>query len=67
MTSVVKRACEWAVHEWGLVKITAHVFAFNGASARVLDKCGFQQEGYCHKHYPKDGKYLDARCFALVR
>jgi ribosomal-protein-alanine N-acetyltransferase len=49
------------------VKIGAHVFAHNLASARVLEKCGFAQEGYSKKHFLKDGKYLDARFFALVK
>ena len=65
MTAVVRRACEFAFTEFGLVKIVAHVFADNAASAKVLEKCGFQQEGYLRKHYLKDGKYLDARAFAL--
>jgi RimJ/RimL family protein N-acetyltransferase len=66
MTAVVRRACEFAVAEFGLVKITANVFADNAASARVLEKCGFRQEGALRKHYLKDGNYLDASLFALV-
>ena len=49
------------------MKITAHVFADNPASARVLEKCGFQQEGFLRKHFLKDGQFLDARLFALVK
>jgi ribosomal-protein-alanine N-acetyltransferase len=67
MTAVVRRICEFAFSEFGLVKIMAHVFANNPASARVLEKCGFVQEGYLRKHYLKDGQYLDARLFSLVR
>ena len=67
MTAVVRRLCEFAFAELGLVKIVAHVFGGNAASARVLEKCGFQQEGYLRKHHLKDGKYLDARLFALVK
>src|SRR5262249_20169801 len=40
MTAVVQRVCQHAFDEFGLVKITAHVFAHNPASARVLEKCG---------------------------
>src|SRR6266581_3364784 len=47
--------------EFGLVKITAHVFTHNPASARVLEKCGFQEEEFLRKHYFKDGKFIDAR------
>jgi [ribosomal protein S5]-alanine N-acetyltransferase len=67
MTAIVRRLCEFAFAELSLVKIEAHVFAGNAASARVLEKCGFVQEGYLRKQYVKDGKYLDAKLFALVK
>jgi RimJ/RimL family protein N-acetyltransferase len=67
MTAVVGRICQYAFEEFGLVKITAHVFAFNPASARVLEKCGFEQEGYLKKHYQKGGLLIDARLYALFR
>lgn len=67
MTTVVQRVCRHAFEEFGLVKITAHVFTHNPASARVLEKCGFQQEGFLRKHFLKDGKLIDARLFALLK
>src|ERR1700730_12505084 len=67
MTAVVRNVCEFALAKFGLVKIEAHVFADNVASSRVLAKCGFHQEGYVRKHYLKEGNYLDARLFALVK
>jgi RimJ/RimL family protein N-acetyltransferase len=67
MTAVVRRACEFAFSEFGLVKITGHVFANNPASARVLGKCGFVQEGYLRKHYLKDNHFLDARLYSLLK
>ena len=67
MTAVVQRLCKHAFEEFGLVKITAHVFSFNPASARVLEKCGFQEEGFLRKHFLKDGQFLDARLFGLLR
>jgi [ribosomal protein S5]-alanine N-acetyltransferase len=67
MTAVVRRACKIAFDEFGLTKLTAHVFAGHAASARVLEKCGFQQEGYLRKHYLKDGQFLDALVFGLLR
>jgi ribosomal-protein-alanine N-acetyltransferase len=67
MTSVVRSACEHAFAEWRMVKITAHVFSFNVASARVLEKCGFELEGLLRKHHLKDGKFLDSKLYALVR
>jgi [ribosomal protein S5]-alanine N-acetyltransferase len=67
MTAVVRRACQHAFEEFGLVKITAHVFSHNPASARVLEKCGFHEEGFLRKHFLKDGQFLDARLFALLK
>ena len=67
MTAVVQRVCRHAFEQFGLAKITAHVFPHNPASARVLEKCGFQQEGFLRKHFLKDGEFIDARLFALLR
>lgn len=67
MTAVVQRVCLNAFKELGLAKITAHVFPHNPASARVLEKCGFQEEGFLRKHFLKDGQLIDARLFALLK
>ncbi len=67
MTSVVQAVCRHAFEELGLVKITAYVLSCNNASARVLGKCGFEQEGFCRKHFAKDGEFIDAKWFGLVR
>jgi RimJ/RimL family protein N-acetyltransferase len=67
MTAVVQAVTRYAFGEFGLAKITAHVFTFNPASARVLEKCGFQQEGLLRRHFLKDGKYIDAMLFALLK
>lgn len=67
MTAVVQRVCQHAFVQFGLVKIIAHVHPHNSASVRVLEKSGFQEEGFLRKHHLKDGKYLDARLFALLR
>ena len=66
MTAAVRRVCEHGVAEFGLVKIIAHVFDFNIASARVLEKCGFELEGSLRKHFEKDGRYIDAKLYGLL-
>ena len=50
-----------------LVRITAHVFESNSASAGVLEKNGFVCEGHLRKHYLKDGRFFDGKLYALVR
>jgi len=67
MTAVVRTLCDLAFAEFGLVKIVAHVFANNPASVRVLEKCGFEQEGYLRKHHVKDKHFVDARLFSLLK
>jgi RimJ/RimL family protein N-acetyltransferase len=67
MTAVVRQLCQFAFSDWGLVKITAHAFSFNAASARVLEKCGFEQEGYLRRHFDKDGQWIDVRLFGLLK
>ncbi|HEX5272805.1 MAG TPA: GNAT family N-acetyltransferase [Gemmataceae bacterium] len=67
MTAVVRRVCRYAFEELGLAKIIAHVASHNPASARVLEKCGFRQEGFLRKHFLKDGQFIDARLFGLLR
>ena len=49
------------------MKITANVASFNTASARVLEKCGFRQEGFCPKHFVRDGVLIDVKLFGLER
>ncbi len=67
MTQVVRIACALAFDELGLSKLTANVFADNASSARVLQKCGFEQEGFLRQHFKKDGQLLDARLFGLLK
>jgi RimJ/RimL family protein N-acetyltransferase len=66
MTAVVRKACDFAFAEFGLIKIIAHVFDFNVASARVLEKSGFELEGYLKKHFNKHGRYIDAKLYGLL-
>jgi [ribosomal protein S5]-alanine N-acetyltransferase len=67
MTAVVQRLCQHAFGEFGLVKIIAHVVTHNPASTRVLEKCGFVQEGLLRKHFLKDGQFIDVRLFAKLK
>lgn len=67
MATVVLAVWLHAFDDLGLENITAHVFSFNDASARVLEKCGFEQEGYFKKHFVKDGKFIDAKAYGLTK
>jgi RimJ/RimL family protein N-acetyltransferase len=67
MTAVVQRACSFGFSEFRLRRIIAHTFAINAASGRVLQKCGFELEGYLRNHFMKDGQLLDARIYGLLK
>ncbi len=67
MTAVVQRVCQHAFEEFRLVKIIAHVVTHTSASALVLEKYGFVQEGLLRKHFLKDGQFIDVKLFALLR
>jgi RimJ/RimL family protein N-acetyltransferase len=67
MTAVVAAVCTHAFETLRLLKLTANVFSFNTASTRVLQKCGFEQEGYLRKHIVKDGKLIDSIVFGRCR
>jgi RimJ/RimL family protein N-acetyltransferase len=43
------------------------VFDFNLASARVLEKNGFQFEGLLRKHLLKGTEFINCKLYALVR
>jgi [ribosomal protein S5]-alanine N-acetyltransferase len=67
VTDSVKAFVKYAFDELGLCRITASVFEPNLASARVLEKNGFQLEGHLRKHYQKDGRFMDARIYGLLK
>lgn len=67
MTEAVKVASRYGFEQLGLIRITANVFDFNIGSARVLEKAGFQCEGYLRSYYKKDGKIFDGKLYAMIR
>jgi ribosomal-protein-alanine N-acetyltransferase len=67
MTVAVGTVCRHAFDAIGLAKITADVFSFNDASARVLEKCGFEPEGYLRQHLQKDGRLIDVKLYGLLK
>ncbi len=66
MTSVVNGLVNYGIDHFNLVHITAHVFAHNAPSTRVLEKASFSMEGILKSHYQKDGKIFDGKLFARV-
>lgn len=67
MPRAVTSICRYAFEVLNPATITAHVFVFNDASARVLEKCGFRDEGILPDHGLKNDRLIDARRFVLDR
>jgi RimJ/RimL family protein N-acetyltransferase len=50
-----------------LCRVFAHVFDWNGASARVLEKAGYAFEGRMRKSDTKEGQTIDQLMYAMIR
>jgi len=50
-----------------LVRVQTGIFAWNTASMRVLEKCGFEREGRQRRAAFKDGELVDLVLFARLR
>ena len=59
------RACAFANYD--VCRLYAHVFEWNQASARVLEKAGYVFEGRSRKSVTKEGKTIDQLMYAMVR
>lgn len=62
-TEAVRQICEIAFQELALEQIIGQVFPENVASARVLEKNGFQLEGMMEGAVVKGGKAMDVRVY----
>ena len=68
MTDAVKVLCEHLfASRPALARIEAKVHSYNPASVRVLEKAGFQREGYLRKASLKDGELIDLILMARIR
>jgi [ribosomal protein S5]-alanine N-acetyltransferase len=58
---------EYAFSSHDLCRLYAHVFEWNRASARVLEKAGYVLEGRQRKSVTKDGQTIDQLMYAIIR
>jgi len=65
-TEALNKVLDFAFTELQIVRVQAFIFEGNTASERVLEKCGFKQEGFLLKSYLKDNKYINSKLFAKV-
>ena len=67
MTEILKRVIDFCFDELGLNRVEADPFARNPASGRVMEKAGMTIEGLARQKYCKDGEFLDAVLYAIVK
>lgn len=67
MSICIKAFIDFVFSTTKIIRIEASVFEHNLASCRVLEKSGFQKEGFLEKMIEKDGKYIDAHFYALIK
>ncbi len=68
MTDAVNALCLWLFENRPvLVRIEAKVHSYNPTSVRVLEKAGFEREGYLRKACLKNGELIDLILMARIR
>jgi len=66
MTRVLRAFTPWAMGRFELTRVFALPYARNRASARVLEKAGYELEGRMRRSAIKDGEILDQLLYAYV-
>lgn len=64
---VVEAICRYGFDTLGFARIEGRVFVGNEASARVLEKNGFQLEGILRKNVKKDGQFFDGKIYSRLK
>ena len=62
----VKAVCRFAFEQLGLHRVEAACLPQNEASASLLKKAGFEEEGYARAYLKIDGDWRDHRLFGLL-
>ncbi len=66
-TEALIAVTQHAFSSFDICRLFAHVFEWNRASARVLEKAGYDLEGRLQKSVTKDGKTIDQLMYAAIR
>lgn len=67
VTRALRALTTYAFSHYDLVRISAGVFEYNPASARVLEKVGYTYEARLRRHVFKDGKIADMLLYAILK
>ena len=67
VTEALIAVSDHAFANYDICRLYAHVFEWNRASARVLEKAGYEFEGRLRKSVTKEGQTIDQFMYAMVR
>jgi ribosomal-protein-alanine N-acetyltransferase len=67
MTDAVRHFTAWAFENFEVHRIFSSVFAGNRPSVRVLEKAGFEREGYLRASVFKNGRIMDQLLYARIK
>jgi RimJ/RimL family protein N-acetyltransferase len=63
----LREATAYAFHHFDFERVQASVFAWNAASVRVLEKCGYEFEARLRRSVIKDGQITDMLMYVRFR
>ena len=66
-TLALRAVTDYAFIQFDLARLYAYVYEWNPASARVLEKAGYEYEGRLRKSITKDVQTIDQWLYATVR
>lgn len=66
-TDALIAVTDHAFANYNICRLYAHVFEWNRASARVLEKAGYEFEGRLRKSVTKEGQTIDQLMYAMIR
>jgi ribosomal-protein-alanine N-acetyltransferase len=67
VTEALIAVTDHAFANYDICRLYAHVFEWNRASARVLEKAGYEFEGRLRKSVTKEGQTIDQLMYAMIR
>jgi [ribosomal protein S5]-alanine N-acetyltransferase len=66
-TEALNTITNLALNELKIDRIQAYVFEGNTASEKVLEKCGYEFEGFLRKSHKKGDKFFNSKLYAIIK
>lgn len=66
-TEACQAVLAYAFNDWGIQRIWAQIDPRNTSSAAVLERLGFEREGYMRRDFLYAGQYVDSAYYGLLR